>query len=66
MATQVGSLYTTLTLESSSFITNTKRAANATEQMANTMNKSFGLAKGAAVAFVASFGVSEVLRITKA
>jgi hypothetical protein len=63
---QVGSLYTTLTLESSSFLTNTKRAATATEQMANTMNKQFALAKGAAVGFIASLGVSEVLRVTNA
>lgn len=64
--TQVGSLYTTLTLESSSFIANTKRAANATEQMANTMGRSFTLAKAAAVAFAGSFVVSGIVNTTKA
>ena len=64
--TQVASLYTTLTMEYSGFLTAAKRAATATEQMSNSINKSLGVAKAATVAFAASFGISEILRTTNA
>lgn len=65
MATQVGSLYTSLTLESSSFLSNAKRVATATEQMSASIDKSLGLAKGAVVGFVAALSVDTFVNATR-
>lgn len=65
MATQVGSLYTSLTLESSSFVSNMKRAATATEQGAAQINKAFSAAKVASVGFLAAISVDQLLGVAK-
>jgi hypothetical protein len=65
MATLVGSLYTSLTLESSSFIANTKRAATAVEGMERQMNKAFGAAKAAGLAFIGGFAVDKLVDETR-
>jgi hypothetical protein len=66
MATQVGSLYTSLTLESASFIANTKRAADATERMAARIDNAAGLAGAALKGFVAAISVGQIAGIAKA
>jgi hypothetical protein len=65
MATQVGALYTSLTLESSSFVSNTKRAADATEKMAARIDNAFGLAAGAAKGFLAAISVGAIAGLAK-
>lgn len=60
MATAAAALYTSLTLESSSFNTNLKRAATAAEQTSAQISRSLTAAKSAVVGFlsVASAGVA--------
>jgi hypothetical protein len=65
MATQVGSLYTSLTLESASFIANTKRAADATEKMAARVDRASSLAAGAVKGFIAAVSVNELAGLAK-
>lgn len=53
MASPVAALYTTLTLESSQFIANSKRSATAAEKMSNDISKSLTAAKSAVTGFLA-------------
>ena len=53
MANAVAALYTSLTLESSQFIANSKRAATAAEKMSNDISKSLTAAKSAVNGFLA-------------
>ena len=53
MANAVAALYTSLTLESSQFVANSKRAATAAEKMSNDISKSLTAAKSAVNGFLA-------------
>ena len=53
MANAVAALYTSLTLESSQFVANSKRAATAAEKMSNDISKSLTAAKSAVSGFLA-------------
>ena len=53
MANAVAALYTSLTLESSQFVANSKRAASAAEKMSNDISKSLTAAKSAVNGFLA-------------
>jgi len=60
---QVGSLYTSLTLESSSFISNMKKAADAADRGVGQIDKAFGVLKGAAAGLVAGIGIDAVVGV---
>ncbi|MCA3255084.1 MAG: phage tail tape measure protein, partial [Alphaproteobacteria bacterium] len=65
MATIVGSLVTNLTLESASFVSNMKRAADSAEKGATSIERAFGAAKAGVAGFLAAFSVDAVARITQ-
>lgn len=65
MATLVGSLFTSMTLENASFISNAKRTADATERMGRQIDKSLGLAKGAVTGFLGALSVAAVGSVIK-
>lgn len=60
---QVGSLYTSLTLESSSFISNMKKAADAADRGVGQIDKAFGVLKGAAAGLVAGIGIDAIVSV---
>lgn len=57
MARQVASLYTSLTLESSSFVANMRKTADATQRQAKMMERGFNAAKLAVAGFIGAFSV---------
>lgn len=65
MATQVGSLFTSLTLESASFVAGLKRATDATEKSARSIDKALGVAKTAVGGFLAAFSVGAIVDVTR-
>lgn len=58
---QVGSLYTSLTLESASFISGLKKAADAADRQSRVMERAFGAAKGAFAGFVSAVTVGSIV-----
>lgn len=62
---QVGSLYTSLTLESSSFISGLKKSADAAERQSRVMERSFNVAKNAFAGFIGGLSVGAVVAAGK-
>ena len=57
MANAVAALFTSLTLEAAGFISNSKKAADATDVMASKISKSLTISKGAVDDFINALGV---------
>lgn len=57
---RVGSLYTSLTLESSSFVTGLRKAAESAERTGRTVEKALSRAQTAAVAFIGAISLGKI------
>lgn len=65
MAQQIGSMFTSLTLEDASFISGMKRAVAETQKANTAINGAMGMAKGAIVGFAGAMSVDAVVELTR-